>query len=115
MGNVIYGIMGLDSGKHTEKEINEIRCRVVETGIEKPRVDFLKELLELNGYKVVVGELAKKEEEDPVTFILGVTDITFNAVLAVYEHKLLTSDGRMVTPAYWNQLSEETKQGYWEL
>ena len=107
--------MGLDSGKHTEKEINEIRCRVVETGIEKPRVDFLTKLLETNGYEVVIAELAQKEENDPVTFIMGVTDITFNAVLAVYEHKLLTSDGRFVTPAYWNQLSEETKQGYWEL
>ena len=115
LGNVIIDIMALDSGKHTEKEINEIRCRVVETGIEKPRVDFLTKLLEINGYEVVVGELAQKEESDPLTFIMGVTDITFNAVLAVYEHKLLTSDGRMVTPAYWNQLSEETKQGYWEL
>ena len=115
MGNVIYDIMGLDSGKHTEKEINEIRCRVVEKDIEKPRVDFLKNLLEINGFEVEVQELPQKAEEDPVTFILGVTDITFNAVLAVYEHKLLTSDGRYVTPAYWNQLSEETKQGYWEL
>ena len=107
--------MGLDSGKHTEKEINEIRCRVVETGIEQPRVDFIKNLLELNGYEVQVQELAQKAEEDPVTFILGVTDITFNAVLAVYEHKLLTADGRLITPAYWNQLSEDTKQGYWDL
>jgi hypothetical protein len=107
--------MGLDSGKHTEKDINEVRSRVVETGIEQPRVDFLKALLEVNGYEVEVQELAKKEEDAPTTFILGVTDITFNAVLAVYEHKLLTADGRLVTPAYWNQLSEETNQGYWDV
>ena len=107
--------MGLDSGKHTEKEINEIRCRVVEKDIEKPRVDFLKNLLELNGYEVKVQELPKKEEESPDTFILGVTDITFNAVLAVYKHEIITADGRFVTPAYWNQISKETKQGYWEL
>ena len=107
--------MGLDSGKHTEKEINEIRCRVVETGIENPRVEFLKDLLTLNGHTVEVQELALKEEGDPVTYMLGVTDITFNAVLAVYAHKLLTADGRLVTPAYWNQLSEDTRQGYWEL
>ena len=107
--------MGLDSGKHTEKEINEIRCRVVETGIEQPRVDFIKNLLELNGFEVQVQELKQKSEEDPITFILGVTDITFNAVLAVYEHDLLTSDGRLVTPAYWNQISEDTNQAYWEL
>ena len=107
--------MGLDSGKHTEKEINEIRCRVVETGIEQSRVDFIKNLLELNGFEVQVQELKQKSEEDPITFILGVTDITFNAVLAVYEHDLLTSDGRLVTPAYWNQISEDTNQAYWEL
>ena len=107
--------MGLNSGKHTEKEINETRCRVVETGIEKPRANFLKQLLELNGYEVQVQELPQKQEEDPITFILGVTDITFSAVLGVYGHKLLTADGRYVTPAYWNQLTEETKQAYWDL
>ena len=107
--------MALNSGKHTEKEINEIRCRLVETGIEKPRVNFLKAILEVNGYKVEFQELAKKEEEDPVTYILGITDVTLNPVLAVYSHKLLTSDGRLVTPAYWNQLSEDTKQGYWDV
>ena len=53
--------MGLDSGKHTEKEINEVRCRVVETGIEQPRADFLKELLEHNGFEVQVQELPIKE------------------------------------------------------
>jgi len=107
--------MGLDSGKHTEKEINEVRCRVVENGIEKSRVDFLKNLLELNGFEVQVQELPKKNEEDPVTFIMGVTDITFNPVLAVYELNLKTADGRKVSPAYWNQLSEDTKIEYWEV
>ena len=115
MGAVNNVIMGLDSGKHTEKEINEIRCRVVETGIEKARVDFLKPLLELNGYGVEFQELPQKIEEDPITFILGVTDITFNPVLAVYEFELRTADGRKVSPAYWNQLSEDTKIEYWEV
>jgi hypothetical protein len=105
--------MGLDSGKHSEKEINEVRCRVVETGIEKPRADFLKELLELNGFEVHIGELPIKVEGDPQTYILGVTDITLNPVLAVYAHKLKTADGRLVTPAYWNQLTDETVQEYW--
>ena len=59
--------MGLDSGKHTEKEINEVRCRVVETGIEKPRADFLKDLLEHNSFEVHVQELPIKEEGDPQT------------------------------------------------
>lgn len=105
--------MGLDSGKHTEKEINEVRCRVVETGIEKPRVDFLKDLLEYNGFDVHIGELPIKIEGDPQTYILGVTDVTFNPVLAVYSHKLQTKDGRLVTPAYWNELTDETNLEYW--
>jgi len=107
--------MGLDSGKHTEKEINEVRCRVIEKDIDKSRVDFLKNLLELNGHEVHIAEQAKKEEEDPVTYILGVIDVTFNPVLDVYRHKLLTADGRFVTPAFWNQLSEDTDQGYWNV
>ena len=105
--------MGLDSGKHTEKEINEVRCRVVENGITKERVGFLQELLVTNGFEVHVGELPIKVEGDPPTYILGVTDITFNPVLAVYSHKLKTKDNRLVTPAYWNQLSEETNLEYW--
>lgn len=107
--------MGLDSGKHTEKEINEVRCRVVENGISKERSDFLKQLLEINGYEVQVGEIPPKTEEDPVTYILGVTDIAFNPVLAVYEQDLKTPDGRKVSPAYWNQWSDDTKPEYWEI
>ena len=56
--------MGLESGKHIEKEINEIRCKVVETGISKARIDFLKPLLEHNGYEVHFEELKKKEAKE---------------------------------------------------
>ena len=107
--------MGLESGKHIEKEINEIRCKVVETGISKKRVDFLKPLLEHNGYEVHFQELNKKEEDEPTTFMLGVTDVTFNPVLAVYKLELITQDGRKVSPAYYNQLSEDTTIEYWEV
>lgn len=106
--------MALESGKHLEKEINEVRCHVVETGISKDRVNFLKPLLEHNGYDVHVAELPKKEEEEPITYILGVTDITFNAVLAVYKLELLTQDGRKVSPAYWRQQSESSDLNYWD-
>lgn len=105
--------MGLDSGKHTEKEINEVRCRIIETGISLERVDFLKELLEVNGFEVLTSELPAKEEGAAPTYMLGVTDLTFNPVLAVYEHKLKTKNGHLVTPAYWNQLTEENKLDYW--
>ncbi len=106
--------MGLDSGKHVEKELNGIRCRIIETGITKDRADFLKDLLEYNGQEVVVEEMKKKNEEDPTLYSLGVTDVTFNPVLAVYQMKLFTRDGHIVTPAYWNQEAEDFRPQYWE-
>lgn len=106
--------MGLESGKHLEKEINEVRCRVVESGIDKNRVDFLKNLLEFNGYEVQYQEMPKKEDHEPTTYLLGVTDITFNPVLAVYKFALHTPDGRKVSPTYWNQINDNTNPAYWE-
>lgn len=105
--------MGLNSGAHSEKEIEATRCRVIETGITAERARFLRELLEFNGL-VVKAELEKKTVETaPDTYILGVTDVTFNPVVAVYQRLLRTKDGRKVTPAYWNQLSPETHPDYW--
>ena len=106
--------MALDSGKHLEKPIGEVRCKVVENGISKERAEFLRSLLEHNGYEVHTEELARKEETDPVTFILGVTDITFNPVLAVYKLQLKTLDGRYVSPGYYRQESESSNLNYWE-
>lgn len=107
--------MALDSGKHTEKDINEIRCKVLEKGVSKERTDFLKDLLEYNGFTVEIEEEKRKTDEDPITYIIGVTDITFNAVLAVYKFLLKTKDGRKVSPAYYNQISDDTRPEYYEL
>ena len=107
--------MALDSGKHTEKVISEIRCKVIEKEASKERLDFLKDLLEFNGFEVVFEEEKKKVEEDPTTYIIGVTDITFNPVLAVYKFLLKTKDGRKVSPAYYNQISDDTRPEYYEL
>ncbi len=105
--------MGLTTGAHTEKEIEGTRCRVIETGISIERVSFLRELLEFNG-QVVKAELEKKTVEGaPDSYILGVTDVTFNPVVSVYQRMLHTKDGRKITPAYWNQLTPETYPDYW--
>ena len=105
--------MGLNSGAHSEKEIEATRCRVIETGISAERARFLRELLELNG-QTVKAELEKKTVETaPDTYIIGVTDVTFNPVVAVYQRMLHTKDGRKVTPAYWNQQTSETHPDYW--
>ncbi len=57
--------MSLLSGKHIVKEVQEIRCTIVETGATRERVDFLKDLLELNGYEVKVEEEVKKAPPPP--------------------------------------------------
>ena len=106
--------MALDSGKHTEKEINEVRCKVLEKGVSKERTEFLKDLLEHNGLTVQIEEEKRETEEDIVTYIIGVTDITFNPVLAVYKFLLITKDGRKVSPSYYNQLNDDTRPDYWE-
>lgn len=102
------------SGKHLFGAQDEMRVTFVEKKVTKLRAEFLKELLEYNGYKVLIGEDKRKKEEDPQTYTVAVTDMTFNPTIAVFQRKLKTRDGRMVTPDYWNQLTGETNPQYWE-
>src|SRR5436189_6249536 len=44
----------------------------------------------------------------PETFTLGVTDSTFNATNAIFGRLLKTSDGHIVTQAYWLQKESES-------
>jgi hypothetical protein len=86
---------------------------VVEKGIEKKRADFLKALLQHNHFTVVTEEVAKTEESTTQLYNLGVTDLVFNPVIAVYELSLKTEKGETVSPAYWNQESTESIKEYW--
>ena len=106
--------MPLESGKHIVKIIEGVRCTVVESGIDKQRMMFIKKILEHNGYEVKFEKEAKKDESLPDTFILGVTDIVFNPVIAVYERKLKTLKNEVLTPHYWKQLTDDTKGWYWK-
>jgi hypothetical protein len=99
--------------KHIVEEMSGQRCTVVEKGIEKSRVDFLKALLELNRFEVVVDEVAKTDEMPAQLYNLGVTDLVFNPVIAVYEMSLKTPKGEPVTAAYWNQESSDSVREYW--
>jgi hypothetical protein len=101
------------TSKHTVEEINGIRCTVIEKGITAERVVFLKNLLELNKLEVLVAEIASAEEGSPSTFTLGVTDLVFNPTIAVYEMSLKTSDGKRVSPAYWDQKTTDIVDEYW--
>lgn len=101
-------------GKHTFGSIGDTRVSFVEKKIDESRKDFLKSLLEHNGFEVVIEEEKRKKEEDPQLYTVAVTDMTFNPVVAVYERKLHTFDGRKVTADFWNQVSEDTRPQYWQ-
>ncbi len=129
----------INKGKHIEKEIDGIRVRVVENEASRERKEFLKKLLEHNGYEVLteenppkpvpkppaaegeepnVDEEPKVDEEPemlPPTWVVGVTDIIFNPVVSVYQRNLRTLDGHHVTADYWNQQTSETEPNYWDL
>ncbi|MGC8865438.1 MAG: hypothetical protein ACP5O2_06930 [Bacteroidales bacterium] len=101
------------SYKHIVEEINGVRCSVVETGIDRKRLDFLKNLLELNGYRVQVEEIPPKIEGQEPSFKLGVEDLLFNPVIAVYGRRLKDAEGRVVTPDFWLQKAETPRPYYW--
>jgi hypothetical protein len=105
--------MSLTKGKHNVSEVDGVRCTIVETGIDKKRADFLKELLEFNGFTVKIQEEISDPPADQKTYILGVTDIVFNPVIAVYQKSLRTKDNKKVTPAFWNQTGIEQGIPYW--
>jgi len=100
--------------KHIVEEINGQRCTVVEKGIAPARVEFLKSLLAFNNFEVLVAEDKKEAEDAPILFTLGVTDLVFNPVIAVYEMSLKTPGGKRVSPAYWEQKTSEIVDEYWE-
>ncbi|HMO31834.1 MAG TPA: hypothetical protein PKE63_09250 [Lacibacter sp.] len=109
---------------HEFEELNGVKCAVVEKNVKPERVAFLKDLLECNGFTVVVaaspppkttpppktpaeGEPAAQEPAappPPETYTVGVTEVAFNAINAVYGRLLRIRDGRVVTSAYWQQL-----------
>ena len=100
--------------KHIVEQINGQRCTVVEKGITPARVEFLKTLLEFNKFEVLVTEDKKETEDAPTLFSIGVTDLVFNPVIAIFEMSLKTPDGRKVSPAYWDQKTSDSVDEYWE-
>ena len=106
--------MSILKGKHKIKEIDEVRCTIVEKNASKERVSFLKEILEFNGYEVKYQEEKRKDDNDPITYIIGVTDMVLNPVIAVYQRILKTPEGKKVTADYWNQKTKNLEPNYWD-
>jgi len=111
---------------HEFEDLNGVKCAIVEKNASTERVAFLKPLLELNRYTVVVvaspppkPALAPPKPQgateaiqptvevppppSPETFTIGVTDVTFNPTNAIFGRLLHTIDGHVVTLAYWKQ------------
>jgi hypothetical protein len=100
-------------GKHQFGSIGDTRVTFVEKKIPAERMEFLKKLLEHNGFEVVIQEEKVPEGEAPL-YTIGVTDMVFNPSIWVYERRLKTPDGHIVTKSYWFQEDEDTKPQYWE-
>jgi hypothetical protein len=96
---------------HEFEDLDHIKCSIVEKNAHIDRVQFLKDLLTFNKYKVVVVPSPTPAPEAPSTFTIGVTDLRFNPTNAVFGRSLHTPYGRIVTLAFWNQedpLSDDT-------
>lgn len=101
------------TGRHNFGSIGETRVTFVEKGVTADRKDFLKKLLEHNGFEVLTEEDKRKTEEDPQLYTVAVTDMVFNPTIWIYQRKLETFDGHKVTRGYWEQETEDTKPQYW--
>jgi len=117
---------------HEFEDLGTSKCAIVEKNASAERVQFLKTLLEFNKYEVVVvdspapkaapaapvapvaapveGEApAAPAPADPIappaptTFTIGVTDLCFNATNAIFGRQLKTTDGHIVSLAYWQE------------
>jgi hypothetical protein len=102
-------------GKHIIAELDGVRCTVVETGASEARAEFLKEILSFNRYEVKVEKEKAKDGSLLDTFVIGVTDILFNPMIAVYQKKLFRKDKKTVTPEYWYQKAGQDDIPYWQV
>src|SRR4051812_46091258 len=108
---------------HEFEELNGIKCAIVEKNASRERVDFLRPLLTFNKFEVVVVAspppkaipaapppppgsetlIPETPPPPPETFTIGVTDVMFNPINAIFGRLLKTQNGHVVTLAYWQQ------------
>ena len=118
---------------HEFEELGGVKCAIVERNASKERVAFLKDLLELNDFEVVVipspppkvapppkpaapvegipqpePEPPPADPPPPETYTLGVTNLAFNPTNAIFGRLLKTKNGHIVTQAYWYQKEPES-------
>lgn len=117
---------------HTVEELGTIKCSIIEKNCKSERVSFLKELLSFNGFEVIIvnspppktpAKPVTTDEESAITtpspasetFTIGVTDLTFNPINAIYNRELKTHTKVIVTPGYWKQqdIEAQSEEWYW--
>jgi hypothetical protein len=112
---------------HLFEDLNGVKCAIVEKNVSKERTDFIKALLEYNKFTVIVipspppkaapaPAPASGDQPFPLagplkeeTFTIGVTDVMFNPINAIFGRLLKTPDGHTVTLAYWKQGEQEPR------
>jgi len=105
--------MAINNAKHIVSEIDGIRCTIIETGATLERVAFLSDLLGFNNLEVKeMLEVSDTPDQEP-KYTIGVTDLVFNPVFAIYERQLKTREGSLITPGYWKQECTECDPRYW--
>lgn len=105
---------------HLFEELNGVKCAIVEKNVSRQRADFLERILTYNRYEVIIvpsppakaappkpvepaAEPAIATAPPPETFTVGVTDVMFNPVNAIFGRLLKAPAGHIVTLAYWQQ------------
>jgi hypothetical protein len=104
---------------HLSEELNGVKCAIVEKNVSAERASFLKQLLLFNKYSVEIaaspppktaapvpikeGESVLPASAAPETFTVGVTDMMFNPINAIFGRQLHAPGGHVVTLAYWYQ------------
>jgi hypothetical protein len=116
---------------HLFEDLNGVKCAIVEKNVTPSRVEFLQHILGYNGFTVIVipspppkvaPASAPKpataetpvetpppaEPPLPETFTVGVTDVLFNPINAIFGRLLKAPGGHVVTLAYWQQKEAES-------
>ena len=108
---------------HLFEDLNGVKCAIVEKNVAAERVDFLRRILEYNRFTVVVvaspppkaaampaasAAPVPAPPAAPATFTVGVTDVMFNPVNAIFGRLLKTPEGHIVTLAYWQQKENQS-------
>ena len=105
--------MAINNAKHIIGEIDGVRCTIIESGATLERAAFLRQVLEFNGLEVKELAIAPEAGGGESKYTIGVTDLVFNPVFAVYERLLKTPEGGIATPGYWNQECIDCDPQYW--